>query len=351
MALFHRLGTWLLVVSLVSLCLPRSARAADFDKYLLDDTDALLTLNVKQVVDAPLFAKHFRKQAETLLQMETIQKTLRDSGVDVFKDVERVTVVLAASSHRVEQRNNSTSSSSGLFVIVQGRFDPAKLEAAATKLLKDNPEWLKSEKVGGVNLYRLAEPQNEHSRPTFAALVDRSTVIIAQHEDQVRDAIDKAAGKTKTQLKHKALQELLPKLDTRAAASWLAIGEMINGTSVNSMSVNGMTVTTVKHSTLKEEGIEAVTGTLNVSDDFKGETTLTLKDADKAKETAETIEQGVKKATQFLEGAASQEKKITALVDVLKGLKVASKEKTVSLQAQGGADAVEAWVMMMFLRR
>src|SRR5262245_16671714 len=109
MAHFHRLGTWLLVVSLVSLFLPRPSRAADFEKYLLDDADAVLTVNVKEVAESPLFTKHFRKQAEALLQMDLVQKLLKDAGVDPLKDVERLTAVMGNSSHRVEQRNAGTS--------------------------------------------------------------------------------------------------------------------------------------------------------------------------------------------------------------------------------------------------
>ena len=57
---------WLCALSLLSLAGP--IRAADFDKYLPDDTDGLMTINVKQALGSALHAKHLKKPIEDLLK-------------------------------------------------------------------------------------------------------------------------------------------------------------------------------------------------------------------------------------------------------------------------------------------
>src|SRR5262245_23171405 len=78
-----------LVAAVVLLAAP-PAPAAELDKYLLDDTDFVLSMNVKQVLSSPAFTKHYQKQVEELLKMEPVQRVLKDSGFDPLKDVDRL---------------------------------------------------------------------------------------------------------------------------------------------------------------------------------------------------------------------------------------------------------------------
>src|SRR2546430_2388960 len=69
------------------------------ERYLLDDTDCVAVVNVKQIVAAPMFAKQFKKKLETWLVSEAVAPYLKGTGVDLFADVDRIVMVLGRSCH------------------------------------------------------------------------------------------------------------------------------------------------------------------------------------------------------------------------------------------------------------
>src|SRR5262249_39603493 len=115
------IATWLLAIGLLSVALP--ARAAEFDKYLLDDTDAVLTVNVKQITASPVYTKNFQKQVEGLLKMEPVANVLKGTGVDPLKDIERATLVTGRSCYGPEgQVKEPSKISGGPLIIAQGNL-------------------------------------------------------------------------------------------------------------------------------------------------------------------------------------------------------------------------------------
>src|SRR5262249_39844351 len=159
------------------------APAAELDKYLLDDTDFVLSMNVKQVLSSPAFTKHYQKQVDGLLKMEPVQRVLKDSGFDPLKDVDRLMLAMGKSGHQVDIHPNPrgpTGPASGPILPLQGRFDPAKLQAKAEQLRKDFPQLLKPHQVGAAQVYEI------HDGPRFiffVALVDKTTLVAAPRKN------------------------------------------------------------------------------------------------------------------------------------------------------------------------
>jgi hypothetical protein len=81
-----------------------AAPAAEWEKYLLDDANFVLSVNVKQLLQSPLFTKHHQKQVEELLKTEGAQAVLKDTGFDPLRDVEELVVVMGKSSFPVKGR-------------------------------------------------------------------------------------------------------------------------------------------------------------------------------------------------------------------------------------------------------
>ena len=73
------------------------ARAAEVDPYLPDDTEVLVTVNVRQVLDSPLVKKStLEKLREALKDIDMAEDVLKDLGFDPFKDLDRVTAFIRA---------------------------------------------------------------------------------------------------------------------------------------------------------------------------------------------------------------------------------------------------------------
>src|SRR6516162_8339285 len=127
-----------------------SGRAADLDPYLPEDSEVVINLNVRQIVDSDLFKKNALEAAQEALRgNDQVQDILKELGFDPFKDLDRV---LAASPGGAEEDRG--------LIIAHGRFDVAKFQAKAEQVAKDDAEHLKIHKIlGGKHLlYEVTTP-------------------------------------------------------------------------------------------------------------------------------------------------------------------------------------------------
>lgn len=355
MTTFHRLRVWFLAIGLIHLAVP--LHAAEIDrKYLLDDAHLVVSVNVQKALASPAYQKHYQNQVEQLVKADVVQAVVKDLGFDPLKDVDRVTLVMGLSCYKSEpQMVNGEivgfDSQSGPYFVVQGRFDAAKLEAKARQFIND----LKVHEVGAAKVY---ESPGQLRQPMFAALVDAKTLVIAGFKQQVVDAVEKAAGKKKTQLIDKVMIGLLDKLDVDQPLAVAASGQMVVGTSTSVSNNNGQVVATVQHRILKEQvGIDGLLGHIRVADDVKGGVTLTVADAEKAKEMATMIELGVQKMIEKvkkeIERPNSQvpAKMLAPSLKFLQALKVTSQDRSVELRGEATAEATAELVKSWFLLR
>src|SRR5919202_323461 len=78
---------------------PGGPSVPKLEKYLLDDTDFVLLVNVKQVLSSPMYKKNFEKLVEEFLKQPAAQAILQDAGFDPLKDVEWAAVYTGRSCH------------------------------------------------------------------------------------------------------------------------------------------------------------------------------------------------------------------------------------------------------------
>ena len=87
----HRYAAVLLTVLL---CAPLG-RAAEIDPYLPEDTEIVLNVNIRQILDSPLIKKNLLEKAqESLRGNNEVQDVLKDLGFDPFTDLERVVQIV-----------------------------------------------------------------------------------------------------------------------------------------------------------------------------------------------------------------------------------------------------------------
>jgi hypothetical protein len=135
----HRRPAMAAVAILLTSLVAGYGRAADLDRYLPEDTETLLNLNVRQILDSPLIKKHALEAAQEALRgNDQIQNILKDLGFDPFKDLDRIQVAAPGGADKDR----------GL-VIVRGRFDLDKFKAKAEGTATNNGENLKVHKVLG----------------------------------------------------------------------------------------------------------------------------------------------------------------------------------------------------------
>ena len=315
-----RRSVWLCALGVFSA--GASARAGDLDPYLPDDTEMVVSVNVKQVIESDLFKKYVEQAArEALKSQDEIQGALKDLGLDPFTDLDRV---IAARPSGVDQDRG--------LLIAHGHFDLDKFKDKAEQVAKDHPDEVKILKVsdgsGGKFVVYEVTPA-EQSAPVFLALPTKSTLLASPGKDYVVEALKRDAAREKSQLKNTEMQALLERMDDKQGLSVAMVGSAL--TEGASQEIKDLF-----------EKVDAIGGGVSVGDEIKIEIAVTAKSEDDAKDIKDSIGGGIKQGKLLLAALAFAENpQIEAVLDVVNSVKLTVKDKTVLLKGAVSADVIE----------
>jgi hypothetical protein len=319
----HRLSLAVLTAVLLS-ALP--GRAADLDPYLPEDSETVVNLNVRQILDSSLVKKHVLDLAQEALRgNDQAQDVLKDLGLDPFKDIDRL---IAAAP-------GGTDKDRGL-LILRGRFDLAKFRAKAEQVVKDNDGVLKIHKILGDKhtLYEVNVPDLDY--PLFVALPDDRTLVVSAGKDYVVDALKKAGKSAQPVLKNKDFQGLLEKVDDRQSLSIAFIKTDAVRDALSNLPGD------VKDMIDK---VQALGGGLKLTDDVQLELVVSTKTAREARELRDSADAGLKLVLAGLAAITTNQKDekpgLEFLLAIAKSLSVKSKGETVVIKGTVNSDILE----------
>lgn len=234
MTLFPRSALRLLaLVGLVTLAVA-PASAAQPDKLLPDDTQGVIHVNVREVLDSPFIKKHALSTIENLIKGNLeVAFLLQQINFDPLKDAKSLTVAMkeikfenspgAAGAPPAQPRPgaapglpNLPTPQGDLVLILRGNFDLPQIQSTITEFNKNMPGKLTTSDHGGIKVYAAKNDDKEN----FMAFLDKNTMILGSKKEIVATAIDQSQGKRPSNL-NKPLQTLLEKVDDKKAA-WLA---------------------------------------------------------------------------------------------------------------------------------
>jgi hypothetical protein len=341
-----------LALAILALVLVRPAPAApviktggsglNIDKYLLDDADGVMVVNVKQIAASPGYKKGLQKQLADLVARPEAQEYLKDIGFDPLKDVERFVLCMSKSCLTSELGANNDD---GPFMLFQGKFDSAKLKAKMAELAKIHPDKVSSSDApGGHKIYRI-DPRHG----PYAALLDAGTIVMAGHKAHVLDALLKASGKKTTKFAHKDMPAHLKKLKQDVAIQGFALETMVYSSSYHSVD-NGMggQTFTAKHVTLGEKGFKEATLTVKIKDIAEGSIAWQVKDKDKVKPLTEEFTAGLKEMTTMIRRQAERQAVLAPMVRFCESAAIKSSGQTITMEGKLDAEMVQAFFMGVF---
>jgi hypothetical protein len=311
------------------------------DKYLLDDVDGVLVVDVKQIMASPVYKKSFQKQLSDLIARPEVQVFLKDAGFDPLKEVERVIICNSRSCHRAEI---GTPGDDGPFLLFQGKVDAAKVKAKMASLAKEHPDWIAgSDAPGGEKVYRIGPRHGP-----YVAQLDANTVVMAGMKTHVLAALDKAAGKKTTKLVHKDISNYLNKFKPDVAIQGFALEPMVFTTSYETAD-NGMGQRVIKAKivTLGEKGFKDAVLRINIKDDARGSVVWTVKDKDKVKPLTEMFTQGLEQARGFIRAEAGRRPQLEALSRFFDGVTIKSSGQSITMEGKADADVVQALILSL----
>ncbi len=308
-----RLGVFTLGFLLVA----TTAQAADLDKIsrlLPDETETVMAVNIRQILDSAVVKKYgLDKLKDAIDSQGEIKDYLKDMGLDPLKDIDSIIVGSAG----------NTDTEKGLFVIT-GRFDPEKLEAKATELAKDKPDFIKEIKLGKRKAFEINAPNSPQA--VFAAVADKKMILAASSKGALEDALEKHAGNKTTKLKNKELQGVVAKIDDKQSF-WLVLP-------ASSLPPEILNSDEAKKAL---EGVEVITAGFTITDKLVLKVGVTTKDA----ESAKSLQKQIKKTLQFATAFLALNEQTAPLADAIAAIKTTPNDKTISLEGELSAEVLE----------
>jgi hypothetical protein len=300
----------------IALAMGGSARAADPDKLLPNDSEYIVTLNIRQLLDSALTKKYGLPKIQELLKSDQeFQDLFKSLGLDPLADIHSLTLA-----------STNTSDPTKALFILHGKFDPIKIHAKALDVIQNYGDVLKIQMADKARFYEVNFPG--HS--IYVAVIDGSTIIASPGKEGLIEALEKAAGKKKPAAK-KELLGLVEKVDSSRTLWMIGLKSAL------------------EHSPLSADDnarpvlakIETASAGITVGSDIKAEFTLVAKNADAAKELGKEVIDKLNDAKGIVSILVGDVRELQILLELVGALKVSAEDRTVRLRGQIGEAIIE----------
>jgi len=293
--------------------------AGSFEKYLPDGANGVVKINVRQFLDSELVKKAGLEKA---LTSDQAKKEIAVLGFDPMKDIEHIIICT--------NKDNPDEAT----VIIQGKFDPAKLAAVADAAAKEKEDCVKIHKTANGKVYEVAKLDDLIKLPAPAAAAginltgkslffvfpDKGHVVLLGTKDSAEDVLAKAAGKKTTKLANKEMPGLLAKINPK------------------------QTVAVALPAPAFLDKAKSITGGFTVTADVKVDVNIATADAATAKELNTTLGDGLKQAQDSLALITLQVKELAPAVDILNSIKLDAKDANIGIKSDIKGDTIEKFL-------
>lgn len=296
------------------------ARAAEVDKYLPNDTEILVTINVRQILDSPLVKKYALEHLKTAIKGSgETEQVLEALGLDPTKDVN--SIALAGPGGDEPDK--------GLF-IVHGKFDTAKF-AAKAKEAADQGNHLKITKAGDYNVYEVPIDSPGPVKTMFVAVVDQATIVASPGKAYISDALDKHAGKKQGSV-NKDVQGLIGK-EKAEQSVWVVV--LSSALRKSSFANNDENVKKIL------DKFQSFTGGFTVTDEVALDGRIAAKNDSAAGDLKKELSNGLEQAKGLAAVFAANQPQLAPVSEVLDSIKVNAEKDSVLLKGKVSKDVIE----------
>jgi len=182
----------------------------DGEKWLANDSEIVVSVNVKQMLNSAAVKKEGLEPLKGLIAGNEHLKAVLDAiGLDPLKDLHSITLSGSATSAKDVKA----------LVVVRGKFDLEKVQTAAEKFAKKSPDDLKVLKDDKGTLYEV----KANDMALVAGFVDSTALVLTPSKEMTLEAI-KNGGKKEAKV-NKDLKSAMAKFDGKES---IAIAMVVN---------------------------------------------------------------------------------------------------------------------------
>ncbi len=297
-----------LAVGSFAISYAQESRQEAFKVQLPADTQALIHLNFRAMIDSPL-AKKMGIEKEIIKALDFDVEFIAEIGFDPLKDIDSITIA-APGGGDMEK----------CLIILAGKFKADKLVAKANEDAKNNVDNVKIHKAGDKTIFELIDFFPDQQVPMFMMIASNSTILASTQKEY----LEKAFANSGSKLANKDFSALVEKLDPDLAISMVAVSSAFPSKAIP------------EPYKVIIEGIDSIIGIggIGIDEDVTLKINVFTKDEDSSKKLKETMDQGMAQALGFLGLMAAQEKELTPVLEFVKSMKSSSKEKMMSLEGK-----------------
>jgi hypothetical protein len=308
----------------IAIALPAAPAPAIDPSLLPPDTEAVLTINIRQMLNSRLatsnadVVRQLKTAVETHLADAEIQRWLEKCDLDLFRDVDSITVTLAGGKRPD-------------LIIVEGKFNPDKLRETGVAASEENPDIIKSIKIGDLQAFEIHADANLDT--VYAGLVGKDRLIAAHSKDAFAEAAARIKnGATKNVKLKKELREVIAAGKGKQSISLVSTGGALVKLTEDAPVPNIDQLQGV----LQKITALSVSFTLEKSVNFE----LVVNSADKksADEMAQLAGVGLAGAKMILKKQAETNPKLNAALDVVTSMRVTAMDNNVVLRGEVTAE-------------
>jgi len=327
--MIHFRQAWLALAALAVgfLAVPTTARAVD-PKILPNDAEWVFSINFKQIVESEL-VKANKEAVDQLLDMAKqaargdggAEKFFKAAGFDPMKDMTGLTMA-----------GPSGVDPDKLVIIMEGKFNPEKMHAAAADAIQGAGDMVKMTKIGATKVYEVGVPGE---KTIFAALVDDKTLVATASRDGLADTIARIGGTKKSNQK-KEFADLVKTTNTKQSMYFVATGNAIASGIKNAPNVPNPDQIA---GALAE--IKGISGALTLTKELQFQLNVNTMDPKTAQKMAQGAQIALKLVQAMAQKKAEGDPKAQIATDVLKTLRITNMGNNLVFRGELSLDVIE----------
>lgn len=281
---------------------PGSRSTAADVNYFPDDTELVVSLNLKQIFSAevvkaqPDAVGELREVLGQFAGVDLVQKYLKAASLDAFRELTRITYVYTGS------KKPEVS-----FLVLEGAFDAGKLRDSA----KVAGASLRGRKSGDHTVYEVT-PRGE--KRFYAVLVNPSTLLAATTGEALADALGRTGGSKKSGLK-KEMSNLLESTDERQSVTFVSTGPAF------ASFVEGFSLPNAESAVAFSQTLDAMSGGITLTRGIQFQLAVNAGSVETAKKLTDSANSGLLLVATLARQNAEKDAKYLPVVDVVKSLR------------------------------
>lgn len=313
-------------IAAVGLLVSAVAVQAQPTKLLPADTEMIVTINLQQMLKSEVAKANktiidlAKGKIEEGLEDKGVGKWLKKADFDLFRDLNSVTFAIPGGDKRNPQEDG--------FIILEGKFDADKIEAAVMEASKEAGGGVKQVKIGGIKAYEVT-PKDE--KTIYVGVLDKKTMIACGNKKDFEDAVARNEGNSPANFKAAVIKNLMSTVNAKQSINMVATSKILAKMAENAPQGGGAQAQQAIDFLKTMEGFSAA---LTIQKNIDFQLGVNAQDADTAKKYADASNLGMAFAKMKIAEAAKQNEKLAPAVDVVNSIKISAMGSNLVIRGQ-----------------